>query len=423
MDIANLVLKLNKGVYVTETMPFKIDEKTISNHFIGCALIFVNSVDIFEKAAEYIHFFRYLDEPIVVMFHIMDVTFGLLKNSNLKYCYMKLELGKYSTFHYSYFIIDEGTFISLSTFEWFANHCNQAELVRLNIFDKSSLKWTLKLKFYEKFLDYNGCKLIMGLPYAFTMDKKFKRETYYNPYYSGYTMINHDETGFTVHGISPIVFRIASKKYNFIDAYWPTDVHINNPNSNISFISMNNFVLEPTVYFYISGSKTALTKGMLTSNAFYESKSVLFVTPAEAYTPYEKLFLPFDLQTWMFLVVTFFLTFLSIFTINRLPRIVQNFVYGTKVKTPILNVWSIFFGIAQTKLPIEIFSRFILILFIFFCLIIRTSYQGLLFKFMKTEPRHSPPKTIQDLIERNYTIYSPETHRFLDLIGHENKNW
>ena len=130
----------------------------------------------------------------------------------------------------------------------------------------------------------------------------------------------------------------------------------------------------------------------------------LYVTPAEKYSAYEKLFLPFDLQTWLLLTLTFILTFLSIFIVNRLSKSARSLVYGHRVETPIWNVIRIFFGISQTKLPSQNFPRFILILFIYFCLIFRTCFQSKFFEFMTSVPRRDPPKTIQDVIERNYTV-------------------
>jgi hypothetical protein len=130
------------------------------------------------------------------------------------------------------------------------------------------------------------------------------------------------------------------------------------------------------------------------------------MTPSEKYSPYEKFFLPFDLPTWILLFFTFIMTFGSIFMINHLSKSVQNLIYGQNIETPIWNVISIFFGISQTKLPNKNFSRFILIIFIYFCLIFRTCFQSKFFEFMTSEPRLPPPKNIEELIERNYTTYA-----------------
>jgi hypothetical protein len=68
------------------------------------------------------------------------------------------------------------------------------------------------------------------------------------------------------------------------------------------------------------------------------------------------------------------------------------------------NALGIFFGISQTRTPKEIFGRSILILFIWFCLIIRTCYQSMLFEFMTGDMRKPLPVTTAEAIEGNYTI-------------------
>ena len=148
----------------------------------------------------------------------------------------------------------------------------------------------------------------------------------------------------------------------------------------------------------------AYKRNVLYSHVIENLNVRMYATPSEKYTPYEKFFLPFDLETWILLTVTFMLTFLSIFIVNRLSKSAQSLVYGHKVETPIWNVIRIFFGISQTKLPNKNFPRFILIMFIYFCLVFRTCFQSKFFEFMTSEPRRDPPKSIDDLIERKYNV-------------------
>jgi hypothetical protein len=71
---------------------------------------------------------------------------------------------------------------------------------------------------------------------------------------------------------------------------------------------------------------------------------------------------------------------------------------------PAHNVIRIFFGIGQTQLPRKNFSRFILMLFIWFCLIFRTCWQSMMFELMTTDMRKPMPESVEDLREMNYTI-------------------
>jgi hypothetical protein len=48
-------------------------------------------------------------------------------------------------------------------------------------------------------------------------------------------------------------------------------------------------------------------------------------------------------------------------------------------------------------------------LFILFCLIMRTAYQGVQFDLMLREVRPRDVKTIEELSEKNYTVFGSQT--------------
>ncbi|KAL7051756.1 hypothetical protein ACKWTF_004599 [Chironomus riparius] len=176
---------------------------------------------------------------------------------------------------------------------------------------------------------------------------------------------------------------------------------------DIGIIKINDVKKNPHVYFEIY-TLHQLTPYLISSKIVVKLNFFILITPAEKYTPYEIFFLPFDLMTWIFSLITFLSTILSILIINNLSKSTQTMVYGHKVDTPFWNVISIFFGISQTKLPNTNFSRFILIIFIYFCLIFRTCFQSKFFEFMTSEPRHPQPKTFGDLINEGYKLYTME---------------
>lgn len=402
-----------------------MDKDKIAPEFLGSALIFVNAIEGFNYVEIYSKITRYQDQPFRYIFHIFHVTFESVKNTIILDFYKKIIWGRESMFHYSYFLIDEGDVISLVTFEWFKSKCNQAELVTLNSFEKFSLKWSSKFEIYEKFLDYNGCELVMALPYPHA-DEYGLDNSLGNRHHWGYSELKNNNTDFSIHGVSPKVFNIASKKFNFKDEY--SSVGINY--ASLLKESLHRYKLylskngsKPIVYFNILGAHNSIQHIFRRSVAFSEIKFIFLVTPAKAYGKYEKLLLPFDFETWIYLCVTFSLILSTIFIINRLSKNIQYAVYGRGVKNPLLNVFSIFFGIAQTKLPAEYFSRFILLLFVFFCLIFRTCYQGLLFKFITSEPRRPPPNSIQDLIDQNYSIYLPYFDSIKECFIDELEKW
>ncbi|KAG5668377.1 hypothetical protein PVAND_016317 [Polypedilum vanderplanki] len=125
----------------------------------------------------------------------------------------------------------------------------------------------------------------------------------------------------------------------------------------------------------------------------------------ELYTPYEKLLLPFDFDTWMLLIFTFTSALSIIFIINRLTKPIQQIVFGKKVQTPSLNVIGTFFGIGQLREPENNFGRLLLINFLLFCLVIRNAYQGVMFEMMTKEMRRPEAQTFEDLWENNFDVY------------------
>lgn len=305
-------------------------------------------------------------------------------------------------FHYSYFIFNDQDKVTLFSIEWFSPKiCNRAHLKTLNVFQKSVNKWIKNFESHEKFKNFFGCELVMMLP----------AQTEENVIYkvSGYAYVEKDATNFEIFGITPKIFEIASKVYNYKSAYQPvlTDTRFiydfRKDKPKIIFIKYK--FKTPNVYFEVISVRRKTDQIFLTGY-FTESKYYYLMTPGEKYTSYEKMTFPFDLLTWIMLLTTFTITFLTIFIVNHLSQKTKNIVYGNKIKNPMMNVLSIFFGISQTRLPQKNFPRFILYLFIWFCLIFRTCFQNKLFEFMTTDHRKNSPKYISDLIDENYTIYT-----------------
>jgi hypothetical protein len=91
---------------------------------------------------------------------------------------------------------------------------------------------------------------------------------------------------------------------------------------------------------------------------------------------------------------------------------IRNLVIGENVNTPSLNVAAHFFGLGQIEIPQRNFARFLVMMFILYCLIIRTTWQSKMFEFMQKEMRKPEVKTIKEANEtygKNYNLYNNET--------------
>jgi hypothetical protein len=128
--------------------------------------------------------------------------------------------------------------------------------------------------------------------------------------------------------------------------------------------------------FYTSSYEHYNEKSHISNSVVDQQEYFFVVTPGESFSPYEKLLLPFDALTWSFLLSTLVIAFVVIFIVDLMPKVVQNILYGLGVSSPMLNVISTFFGIAQKKLPFSNFGRIILITFVMVCVVLRNGYQG-----------------------------------------------
>jgi hypothetical protein len=351
--------------------------------------------------------------------YIENFSIIALEDSWIKNYYKNLTLYNSGTMiHHTYFITNDKGYISLATFEWFGEYCNKIYLYLINEFDKSTQKWSKKMENYEKFRNFQGCELVMVLPINL----------------GGYETVGgsftpQKDNSFLLQGLTPMIFEVAAKWFNFQPTFQPIF------EKNLYVLKAFRFaqiiyVSDPGkkskqghVFFHYEGIQGLQGLNAIGTSVFANDKIRVLATLPELYTPYEKLLLPFDTQTWILLIVTFLLTFVTILIINKLSETAQNIIYGKKVKTPIWNVISIFFGVSQTKLPTENFSRYILTIFIVFCLIFRSCWQSKSFEYMTSEPLRTPPKTIQDLVDRNYTIVTANKIYIDNLLGDDIGKW
>jgi ABC-type amino acid transport substrate-binding protein len=143
----------------------------------------------------------------------------------------------------------------------------------------------------------------------------------------------------------------------------------------------------------------------------YLSLPVIFAIPlGEKLTSFEKLLRPFELIVWSFILTFFSIGILVIFTINWKFKKLKSFVYGTGIETPIVNMMIAIFGGTQSKLPKRNFARFILMMFLLFCLVQRNVYQGLLYIFIKSDSRHKEVQSIKDMIDKKFEYYMYESY-------------
>lgn len=146
---------------------------------------------------------------------------------------------------------------------------------------------------------------------------------------------------------------------------------------------------------------------------YSRSNVVLVIPPGVPLSAFEKLYKPFSDETWMTLIIMLAAALLIIFVIRLQKKSVQHFVFGRHTGNPFINLLSIILNGSQHRLPMRNFSRTLLLLFVIFCIIIRTLYQAAMFHFLQTDQRHAEIQTIDELIAKNFEIFMYESFQEL----------
>ena len=260
--------------------------------------------------------------------------------------------------------------------------CGVPQLLEINRFSPSKIKWKTQQFFNPKFENCYGCAIDVSIGQDNLPFGNYELDSHWN--------LIHSEGAF--HEM-------------FVELSWT----LNFTNCKLSSCS-------PFLTFWPTAQNMEVVRHYVVSDPILSSSDVFIVPPGESFTSWEKLFLPFDDATWMWLGITFAIAFLVIIFI-KLTRSTSmyDFVIGSNVATPYLNVIGIFMGIGQIRLPQRNISRFLFMVFVLFCLIMRTAYQGKYFEFITTDVRRRPVTEIAELKERNFTMFTDRSNRFFDV--------
>jgi len=296
-------------------------------------------------------------------------------------------------FVFRFFITNDHDFITLSTVEWFTRRCNSGSLEILNIFDKNSSNWRKKLENCEKFMNFNGCELVMALPVKQS----------YLTYQWGYAMHYDNQTRFDVFGVTPEIFKTAAKKFNFVASYQP--VSFLEPNfmifpskKKLKFITINGSIKKIQLMFEFLPIQTIGLQGIQIAQTVTDLRSKLLFTTPEEFAPYEKVFMFFDQIIWMLLSAAFvFIVLLALVAHQLSQKILQNF-----------------------RCHLQITNRIVLMLLFIASIILQILLQSKYFELKSSDMlRPEIAKTFNDLVAQNYTFFESFEPKFIILEENE----
>jgi hypothetical protein len=159
-----------------------------------------------------------------------------------------------------------------------------------------------------------------------------------------------------------------------------------------------------------------------TSVPYIYAYYAFMIPPGGELSSFEKFVKPLDRCTWSLLLVFIGFGFIVIFLMKKFSsKSTRNFVFGIGVNHPSLNIITAIYGGSQKVLPRESFGRYLLMMFLIFCLVMRTLYSGSLFRFIQSKVYHKEVQSSDEMIERDFKIYFLESSRAV-LLGAEKLN-
>jgi hypothetical protein len=306
---------------------------------------------------------------------------------------------------FEYFIVEnENHSIDLKAIRSFSEvACHETQFLTLDSFDVENQRWNRSLKTFEHDKQFHGCRLSFLVVYSNLFQfrdfipkvpelKNEKAKT------MNEVLFSSNKSDLQYDGLLFEVIVRMQKISNFTLIFKIID-----PNVDIS----KQITLDRTIDKYIMvryTSEFSFAPEFFLSQSIATDRYQFVFTPTVSFSNFEKLFLCFDRATWIVIGLIFGITFLSIFIVNQMPQSIQDIFYGTKVRMPSYNVLGTFFGISQQRLPRESFARCLLIFFVFFCFMVRTLYQSMMFDFIATDMRKPIPDSFDEIIAQNYTI-------------------
>lgn len=162
------------------------------------------------------------------------------------------------------------------------------------------------------------------------------------------------------------------------------------------------------------GFSSDRTQYLQYTNPYYYTPVIFALTMPRPYTSIEQLYFPFKYLIWSCIVVMFCIGFIIIASLNFVANEkIRNFVVGPNNQTSFCNMINIYLGGGIQNLPKRNFARYILTVWMLGCIVLRTSYQGSLFRFLQEPKTRTLPKTFKDLLENNYTLLMAESANYI----------
>lgn len=301
-EVANLI---------SDFSSYKVSNKTAAR---GSIRIKHSTIFLFDSLKSYHDFFKQV-LPVDKYGHSFRFLVYVLDVSEVHSKKLVLLTGM---LYYTIFLVhsERDRSMSLMSLYFFQPPACGINMNKINQFVKATGKWANKVTFPSKFENFNGCKL--------TIEISVPQEPAFEC-----TITKYNTCDFSGYGIE--IVKIISKALNFSVHFKPLNhFQSDRPFNDTSNIHSTLRVL-PMRMLKVFGSKVF-------TSSFTSLNEVLLISKSKQYTPYEKLFLPFETEVWTWLIITFAVAVLAIVILRLVPSKFRSFVIGSKVTTPSMNL-------------------------------------------------------------------------------------
>lgn len=276
---------------------------------------------------------------------------------------------------FQYILLNFGTSIELLSIELFSEEfCDKIQFHTLNTFNKTTQKWNQILKNHEKHLNFHGCTLNM-------MVNKDNEGTCWGG-------IHEENNKYIPYGLTPVLLNLLAQKYNFIsNVCWEEDVKcFEDAPLGISYVCLLEYELIESIV-----------------PIFMEDQDLVVAAVIEHPFMSERL-MPFSIV----LLVIFFGCFCGILFLNLIFKVMQS---GSDGQKPKMKIFFKIFGVPEMS-----FARVLVVFVLILCTIFRICYQNKIFIDVVRREKSLQPKTLDDVRNKNYRIFTSHTRKNLQHI-------
>ncbi|XP_054727323.1 uncharacterized protein LOC129237000 [Anastrepha obliqua] len=315
--------------------------------------------------------------------------------------YLLTELKQIFDYFWRYYIINVGVLVEVNStnielytyFPFSRHHCKSVLLQQLNR-DESIVQLRSSALFPEKAENFYGCKLMAVLwdvpPYV-VLPKDGDAELQFG-------------------GMEGKILHILAAHLNF-----SLDYIVPPHNEQRGFVLENGtltgaikILTEKSGDISLGSFRRTLDRSLVLSQSisFHQTTQVLTVLSKHEHWPSHLILTyPFDVYVWCSLILFYLLPIFLACILARLRIQALHFVYGFSSVRRMVLVWTSAL-LQQVAMPIPSFNfaRYIFVMWLMLTLILRSSYEALLYDFFNTQKTIAPPSTLEQMVARGYKL-------------------